>query len=148
MVKSATIFKIKMRIISRYNRNILLIQQMSFSPFFSEVCSKMLFFSTFIFQFRWISIPSKRKKKIAFLLIIMPFTLKDSKWEGWKIYQARDKFSQIWIFVYFLQINLLASSDHANKDDSDDLRPCRFHSMGGWCTILYVFLCRAYSLCL
>lgn len=77
----------------------------------------------------------------------MPFTLKDSKWEGWKIYQARDKFSQIWIFVYFLQINLLASSDPANKDDSDDLRPCPFHSMGGWCTILYV-LCRAYNLCL
>ncbi|KAL2602318.1 hypothetical protein AAZX31_10G247000 [Glycine max] len=30
-----------------------------------------------------------------------------------------------------VKINLLASSDHANKDDSDDLRPCPFHSMGG-----------------
>ncbi|RZB43705.1 uncharacterized protein LOC114401360 isoform X2 [Glycine soja] len=30
-----------------------------------------------------------------------------------------------------VKINLLASSSHANKDDSDDLRPCRFHSMGG-----------------
>ncbi|KAK8467409.1 hypothetical protein PHAVU_007G042500 [Phaseolus vulgaris] len=29
-----------------------------------------------------------------------------------------------------VKINLLASSGHANKDDSDDLRPCPFHSMG------------------
>jgi hypothetical protein len=57
---------------------------------------------------------------------------------GWNIRfllcLARDEIFKI---VLFMQINLLASSDHA-KGDSDAHPVCPSHIMGAWCTILYV----------